>query len=201
MNRMNIFFLLVLALPLMTIAQSSDLTSCNGRAVPIENLILTVDPTNLAPLDNSPCPYTEGDLTGYLNCMAATYPQDPSYTYALDIVKDADVLNGVSTLDLVLTQRHILGLVPFQDACKTIAADVNGDNKVNVKDMILMRQLILGITTELPAGSWRFFKSDGLNFTGIGADTDVRYAADQFPLTNTSIKAVKVGDVNNSVSL
>ena len=39
-------------------------------------------------------------------------------------------MNGVSTLDLVMMQRHILGVAPFHNAYKMVAADVNNDSKV-----------------------------------------------------------------------
>ena len=43
--------------------------------------------------------------------------------------KRDDWMNGVSTLDLVMMQRHILGVAPFHNAYKMVAADVNNDSK------------------------------------------------------------------------
>ena len=54
--------------------------------------------------------------------------------YTLLPEKDNNYLSGVSTLDLVLMQRHILGvedLIPH----KLIAADVNRSNSISVSDL------------------------------------------------------------------
>ena len=49
--------------------------------------------------------------------------------YKISASKNDDPLNGLSTLDLVLIQRHILGANKFTTAENIIAADVNGDTK------------------------------------------------------------------------
>ena len=79
------------------------------------------------------------------------------YDYVLTSEKNDDYLNGVSTLDLVLIQKHVLGLETLESAYKVIAADVNNDAKVSAIDMVELRKLILGVYTELPSNnSWRF---------------------------------------------
>ena len=69
-------------------------------------------------------------------------------------------MNGVSTLDLVKIQRHILGLEELNSPYKLIAADVNADNEIKASDLTELRKLILGIITDLPTNeSWRFVES------------------------------------------
>lgn len=51
---------------------------------------------------------------------------------------------GVSTFDLVLITRHILGRVPLTNPYQMLAADVNNDNEITVQDLIAIRRLILG---------------------------------------------------------
>lgn len=76
-------------------------------------------------------------------------------------VKSNDPLNGVTTHDIMLISRHILGLEPFDSPYELIAADANMDGKVTIFDMVLLRKLILGIIDELPHGnSWRFWLAD-----------------------------------------
>ncbi|MBK9583675.1 MAG: hypothetical protein IPO48_17815 [Saprospiraceae bacterium] len=66
-------------------------------------------------------------------------------------------MNGVSTLDLVMIQRHILGLQALDSNYKLIAADANNDGKVTASDLTDLRKLILGVTTALPNNtSWKF---------------------------------------------
>jgi len=92
---------------------------------------------------------------GHASNMGHAYPV--SHGGRATASKDDDPLNGVTTNDLVLISRHILGLQPFDSPYKIIAADANQDGKVTAFDIVILRKLILGITDELPNGkSWRF---------------------------------------------
>jgi hypothetical protein len=74
---------------------------------------------------------------------------------------NSDFLNGVSTLDLIHIQKHLLGIQPFTSPYQMIAADANGSSAVSMLDMIDVRKLILGRITELPNNtSWRFAIAD-----------------------------------------
>jgi hypothetical protein len=64
-------------------------------------------------------------------------------------MKDNDPLNGVSTFDLVLINKHILGLEPLNSPYKMIAADANNSRSITTFDIVELRKLILGIYTEL----------------------------------------------------
>ncbi|MFN9380605.1 MAG: hypothetical protein ACK6BQ_11660, partial [Bacteroidota bacterium] len=66
-------------------------------------------------------------------------------------------LNGVSTFDLVLISKHILGVQPLNTPYKLIAADVNNSKSVTTLDLIQLRKLILNIdATFANNSSWRF---------------------------------------------
>ncbi len=73
-----------------------------------------------------------------------------------------DITNGVSTLDIVLIQRHILGLKSFNSAYKYLAADVNNSKSVTARDISDIRKVILGVTREFPNQTpvWKFIKGD-----------------------------------------
>jgi hypothetical protein len=62
-------------------------------------------------------------------------------------------MNGVSTLDLVYIQRHINGDpgYVFTELWQYVAADADGDGNIDSDDIDIIRELILGIRTELPA--------------------------------------------------
>ncbi len=82
-------------------------------------------------------------------------------TYQLCLGKDINSLNGVSTFDYVLLAKHIGAVTPLNSSYKIIAADARNDNDLpDVSDLILMRKLILGIITDLPAPSWKFISAD-----------------------------------------
>ncbi|HQU59867.1 MAG TPA: T9SS type A sorting domain-containing protein, partial [Saprospiraceae bacterium] len=79
------------------------------------------------------------------------------YDYTVTPMRNGDYLNGVSTYDLVVISKHILGVAPLNSPYKIIAADVNNSHTVTTLDMILLRKLILSVDTEFGNNnSWRF---------------------------------------------
>jgi hypothetical protein len=56
--------------------------------------------------------------------------------YTVTPVLDANYLNGVSTFDLVLISRHILGVQLLDSPYKMIAADVNNSRSITTLDLI-----------------------------------------------------------------
>ncbi|MBK9149605.1 MAG: T9SS type A sorting domain-containing protein [Saprospiraceae bacterium] len=124
--------------------------------------------------------------------------------YLVKAVKDTDHLNGVSTLDLVLIQRHILGLHNLGSPYKLIAADANNDGKITAADLTELRKLILGNVMELPENSsWRFpIKHqimDPANPFPFAEIYDIHNL--ESDMLDQSFVAVKIGDVNESVQL
>lgn len=123
--------------------------------------------------------------------------------YQVDAFKDDDYLNGVSTLDLVLIQRHILGLDNLDTPYKLIAADINNSETITAIDLIELRKLILGLYTELPNNnSWRFVESaytfvDELNPFPFAENVEIDNLEEQ--VINADFIGVKIGDVNTSV--
>ncbi len=83
------------------------------------------------------------------------------YDYTIAPFKDGDDHNGLSTYDIVLIGKHILGTQLLGSPYKLIAADVNRSGSVSTLDMIQLRQLILSIILEFPDNtSWRFVPRD-----------------------------------------
>ena len=125
--------------------------------------------------------------------------------YMLQAENDINYLNGVSTLDILLIQKHILGISQLDSPYKLIAADVNNSQTISAVDLIQLRKLILGITTELPENdSWRFVDSEF-----VFADPSSPWPfVESISLNNmdgdqisNDFIAVKIGDVNNNVVL
>jgi hypothetical protein len=59
--------------------------------------------------------------------------------------KDDNPLNGVSTYDLVLISKHILGIESLNSPYKMIAADANKSGSITTFDIVELRKMILGI--------------------------------------------------------
>ncbi|NNL92686.1 MAG: T9SS type A sorting domain-containing protein [Saprospiraceae bacterium] len=127
-------------------------------------------------------------------------------SYILVPSKNVDPLNGVSTLDLVKIQRHILGLEKLDSPYKLIAADVNNSGSITAIDMIELRKLILGVYDEFPENeSWRMISGD-YNF--IDAQNPFTHTfPEEYDIyginasMNLDFIGVKVGDVDNSAQL
>lgn len=125
--------------------------------------------------------------------------------FKLAPAKDDDPLNGVSTFDLVLISKHILGLELLGSPYKMIAADANKSNSITTFDIVQIRKLILGLTDHFPGNtSWRF-----VNRAYVFPDQSNPFQ-EQFPEVVQVINmqsssfgddfiSVKIGDVNNTV--
>ena len=120
--------------------------------------------------------------------------------------RDIEYLEGVSTLDLILIQRHILGIERLESPYKLLAADIDNDGEVSASDLVELRRLILGIYEDLPMqDSWRFVLADHLfldNWNPWAAQIPNAYEIG-FLDTDMDIDfiAMKLGDVNASVNL
>jgi len=68
----------------------------------------------------------------------------------------AGIPSGLTTYDLVLISKHILGISPFTCPWQLIAADVNCTQSVTTFDILTGRKVILGILDSFPCGAWRF---------------------------------------------
>lgn len=118
-----------------------------------------------------------------------------------------NVTNGLTTYDLVLIQKHILGIQPLGSPYKLIAADANYDGAVTTADVVLLRKLLLGIIQELPSQqSWRFVPSQYVfpnPANPFAPPIPEKHAISEttFPVPNhVWFIGVKIGDVNASAS-
>ncbi len=137
--------------------------------------------------------------SGYFQFAA---PMHQNYTVAPE--RNVDPLNGVTTFDLVLISKHILGLNLLDSPYKIIAADANASGSVTTFDLVTLRRLILNIDTAFATNtSWRFVDAS-FNFVD-----PANPFATTFPevisindlgnnMANNNFVAVKVGDVNNN---
>ncbi len=116
--------------------------------------------------------------------------------------KDNDYLNGVTALDIVLIQRHLLGLTKFESPYTIIAGDINNDGRLSALDLVDLRRLVLGIYDELPRNtSWRFVTASQRfpNPTSPFPFTEVITISDfDGSERGQNFMAVKIGDVNGN---
>ncbi len=126
--------------------------------------------------------------------------------YTVKAIKNDNPLAGVSTLDLLKIQRHILGLELLDGPYNIIAADIDKSGDITAKDMIELRKLILGIYDVFPNNeSWRML------------DAQYQFASEEDPLGENlpsdyeifklsksmqiDFTGIKTGDVDNSINI
>lgn len=113
-------------------------------------------------------------------------------------------INGVTTFDIVLTSKHILGAQLFDDPFRIIAADVNQSGTVTVSDLIQMRKLILNVITEFPnSPSWRFIPAGHVfsmpeNPWHTTFPEEIDFNNNQEQVFTADFIGVKIGDVNRN---
>ena len=152
-------------------------------------------------LDNMNSVNIEMDMTSQLGDYAFNYVTI-NEDYIVKPEYDEEHLRGVSTLDLIEIQRHILGIELLDSPYKVIAADINKDEKLDGIDLVELRKLILGIYTELPQNDSWVFVSDDYVFTDIyspwGYADKITKSDVQSADIEADFTAIKVGDVNTS---
>ena len=83
------------------------------------------------------------------------------YDYTVIPRNDSEPKNGVSTFDLVLIQKHILGAQPLSNPYQLIAADINASGSISTLDLIQLRKMVLNIDHTFKSNSsWRFVDAD-----------------------------------------
>ncbi len=126
--------------------------------------------------------------------------------YSIRPEKDTAPTKGVTTFDLVLISKHILGIEPLDSPYKMIAADINNSGTITTFDIVELRKLILYINTEFPSNtSWRFVDADYVFPEPANpfaqAFPEVYSINDLTGDVQKNFVAIKVGDVNNSAQL
>jgi len=127
----------------------------------------------------------------------------PSNYQVIPSSENMSPLNGVTTYDLVMISKHLLGIEPITSPYKMIAADANRSGSITTFDIVELRKLILGIYEVLPANTaWRFvdksyvfptpenpFFPDFPEFKTVGV---------QAIQNEEDFVCIKIGDLNNT---
>ena len=150
---------------------------------PIPNLNVTLKSTNFEQRVTT-------DAAGAYQLTAI--PTGENYT--LEMEREGEQLNGVSTFDLVQIMQSILSLASLETSAAMLAADVDQSGTISIRDAWLMRQLILGIQTTFEAPNWRFVPVD---YTYPNAVIPHTISLTQ-DIDNLNFIGVKAGDVSGN---
>ncbi len=129
---------------------------------------------------------------------------ETGYGYTVMPEKNTDPLNGVTSYDLVLISRHILGIDLLDSPYKLIAADANKSGTVSTLDVVLIQKVILTIEEDFGDNtSWRFVPADYVFSNPDNPWEDdfpewIYYPSLDEDQMHSDFIAIKVGDVNGS---
>lgn len=117
--------------------------------------------------------------------------------------KEDDILNGVTTFDILQLRRHILGFKELDSPYRMIAADVNHSNSVTTADIVALRKVILQVDETFKNNtSWRFIKADHqfADPANPFAEEMPEYAtiAELQEAMEIDFIAIKIGDLNGN---
>lgn len=120
-------------------------------------------------------------------------------------MEGSNIAEGINIIDLILLQRHILGIELIRSPYHLVAADVNRDGLVNEEDVFALRAVMLGTATNFPNNSsWRFVDA-GYVFP-VPSNPWHEMFPESMSISRMSnpenygnFIAVKIGDINGSV--
>ncbi len=110
-------------------------------------------------------------------------------------------LNGVSTYDLIMMSKHILGIQPFNATNQFIAADINANGVISTADVVELRKMILGLQSDFSKNkSWRFIDK-GSNYSATNVSSWLANLPNKKQFLNldnpkADFTAIKIGDLN-----
>jgi hypothetical protein len=171
---------------------SGNVCAPDGR--PVSNVFINID-ADMTEFPQSTVTNNFGDYTFSVAC---------ENEYTISAYKSGAFLNGVSTLDMIMIQRHVLGIQKLDGVYRRIAADITNDAKITAADIIELKKLILGtIPAFTKNASWRFpVKSQTLNpenpFPFLESIT---MTLDSTSLPMQNFVAVKIGDVSGNATV
>lgn len=126
--------------------------------------------------------------------------------YSVRPIKNDDLLNGVTSMDMIIMLKHILGIDVITNPYQLIAADVDHSGDISVIDLFKLRNVLLGVDNEFPNNySWRFMDA---NYQFINIDNPLveqipqNYYIQDYdnPMNDLNFMGIKIGDLNGSTS-
>lgn len=132
--------------------------------------------------------YDIGMLTGGQSSFY--YPSDtfPALTNPqIEVMIEGPAKDAsVKATDLFRLRKHVLDLSPITDSDRLLAADVNSDGEVNVRDIFFLSNVVLGYRDDFPRDTpnWKVVKQS------------VPLTENKGDKTTLTFRLVKTGDIN-----
>lgn len=140
-------------------------------------------------------------LTDDVGDFSLRVPSEVPLSLSVDKGFEEPSNRGVTSLDLLLMRRHILGVSPFESPWQRLAADVDRKGDIGAIDLLLMRRLILGLSEGYIQGEPLFeFYPATTEFADPlapwGVSQTIEYSSLSGDLHQQDFLGVKLGDVD-----
>ena len=140
----------------------------NGLAMPNVEIVVSGD-LNTTLYTDANGNYSIGPLNG-------------TDVITVEFHKNTGITNGLSAVDILLSQKNINGLIPFTDPIKVLASDVNNSGGPTALDLLTLRKVVSLLQFSFPSTeSWGFMP----NAISVNVNTGT-----------SNIVGFKFGDVN-----
>lgn len=119
-------------------------------------------------------------------------------------MEENSVAEGLSVLDLIQIQRHLLGQKVFEYPQQIIAADVDLSGEITAKDLLYIQQVLLGRKNEFPLGISHLIYSVDYEFPKTApfwtfSESNKLNISSPFFAVGQELKAIKLGDVAGGI--
>jgi len=136
--------------------------------------------------------YNEGTFTTTSDMLGDyTLGVNANNEYKVSGTKDVDWLNGVTTLDLVIIQKFLVGLKSITDPKLLLAADINNNGEIAASDLLEARKVILGTKERFTNNSW-------IAVDPVTNKREKVLNVAEANISGVNFVAVKIGDMNAS---
>ena len=160
----------------------------------VNGLISTASPYQLDGIEiilTSDAGYSNAQLTVDGFFAFPNLPSDDNYELTIGFTPLPN-LGGISTFDILIINRHILGIQTIAPGIPQFAADPDRSGSIDVLDIVALRRVILGLADQFPFPvSWAFFAEDG----SLIAPSLELGSLEDGPL-QLNIQAVEIGNVS-----
>jgi hypothetical protein len=120
-------------------------------------------------------------------------------TIRVELTRNDDPINGLTTVDVLKIKKHILGKQYFTNPYQYLAADVNQSKSISGSDMTEIRQLILGVKPEFSKVPAFLFYNADYKPKDPSAPYDippyVEWVQKDYQVKTIRFQAVKMGDI------
>ena len=127
-----------------------------------------------------------------------------SAAYVLRPEKQSDPLDGVTTIDLILLAKHVMGVDTLDTPYQFIAADIDLSGAVDMDDLAWLHQMLLGLEPEFPESlTWRFvprsFSFPATDPLSVAFPEDISIDNLSGPVEDADFIGIKLGDLDASL--